>query len=355
MKKIFFRYYLAWKYALHLRKPVLTLKLIRNMILVYLFRRPLLRYVDFAVDFPCNLNCAHCFATAFQKSNRKEEKLTPDNYRIIAAQCRKLGAISFSFQGGEPFLFLDKLEKFIRVCRPSGSLISVTTNGTLCTMENVKRLKKAGVDIFTISIDSLIPEEHDAFRGVPESLKKTLQAVELALEAGIRVTIGTTVSHENVRSVGLRGVMEFARKKKCLLIFAMAAAAGEWQDQEEIFLTADDIELIDTYCRDNPYVHTDLEGNYLHYGCGAMKEIIYLTPYGDVLSCPFLHISFGKAPDESIRTIRDRGLKNPYLKDYWPRCLAAADPGFREKVLTQLSGKERLPARTEEIEWPDEV
>ena len=351
MKKIFFRYYLAWKYAIHLRKPLLTLKLIRNMILVYLFRRPLLRYVDFAVDFPCNLKCKHCFATAFQKSERQEKKLSPEDYRKIAAQCRKLGAISFSFQGGEPFLFLDKLEEFIRVCRPSGSLISVTTNGTLCTRENVERLKRVGVDIFTISIDSLIPEEHDAFRGVPDSLNKTLQSVDLALEAGIRVTIGTTVSHQNIRSEGLRKVMEFARRKKCLLIFAMAAAAGEWQNQEDIFLTEDDIKLIDIYCRENPYVHTDLEGNYLHYGCGAMKEIIYLTPYGDVLSCPFLHISFGKAPGESIQTIRERGLHNPYLKVYWPRCLAAADPEFREKVLSQLQDKAQLPVRAEEIKW----
>jgi len=355
LKNPFFRYYLAWKYAVHLRKPLLVLKLIRNIILVYIFRRQLLRYVDCAVDFPCNLNCAHCFATAFQKSDRTEEKLSPEDYRRIAAQCRKLGAISFSFQGGEPFLFLDKLEEFIRVCRPSSSLISVTTNGTLCTRKNVERLKKAGVDIFTISIDSLIPEEHDSFRGAPESLKKTLQAVELALEAGIRVTIGTTVSHQNIRSEGLRGVMEFARKKKCLLIFAMAAAAGEWQNQEDIFLTEDDIALIDTYCRENPYVHTDLEGNYLHYGCGAMKEIIYLTPYGDVLACPFLHISFGKAPGESIRDIRERGLKNPYLKVYWPRCLAAADPGFREKILSQLPGKEQLPAGAKEIKWLNRV
>ena len=325
------------------------------MILVYIFRRPLLRYVDFAVDFPCNLKCEHCFATAFQKSDRKEEKLTPEDYRIIAAQCRKLGAISFSFQGGEPFLFLDKLEEFIRVCRPSGSLVSVTTNGTLCTRENVERLKKAGVDIFTISIDSLIPEEHDAFRGVPGSLKKTLQAVELALEAEIRVTIGTTISHQNILSEGLRMVMEFARRKKCLLVFAMAAAAGKWQDRDDLLLTEEDLGLIDTYCRENPYVHTDLEGNYLHYGCGAMKEIIYLTPYGDVLSCPFLHISFGKAPNESIQTIRERGLQNPYLKVYWPRCLAAADQLFREKVLSQLKGRERLPVRDKEIIWPPEV
>lgn len=348
---LFFRYYLAWKYAIHLRKPMLTLKLIRNMILVYIFRRPLLRYVDFAVDFPCNLKCAHCFATAFQKSDREEKKLSPEDYRKIAAQCRKLGAISFSFQGGEPFLFLDKLEEFIQVCRPFGSLISVTTNGTLCTRRNVARLKKAGVDIFTVSIDSLIPEEHDAFRGVPESLKKTLQCVDLALEAGIRVTIGTTVSHQNIRSEGLRMVMDFARKKKCLLIFAMAAAAGEWQYQEDIFLTEDDLRLIDDYCRENHYVHTDLEGNYLHYGCGAMKEIIYLTPYGDVLSCPFLHISFGKAPEESVQTIRERGLQNPYLKVYWPRCLAAADSEFRDKVLSQLQDKECLPVRAEEIKW----
>ncbi len=353
--RIFFRYYLAGKYAFRPGKPLLCLRLLKNFISVFIFRRPLLRYVDFAVDFPCNLKCDHCFATAFLRPGGEGRKLTVEDYRSIAAQCRKLGAVSFSFQGGEPFLFLDRLEEVIKVCRPRSSLISVTTNGTLCTRENVRRLRRAGVDIFTVSIDSLIPEEHDAFRGQPGSLEKTRRAVDLALEAGIRVTIGTTVSHQNVRSEGLKLVMEYARKKRCLLVFAMAAAAGQWAGREDILLDREDLELIDRYCRENPYVHTDLEGNYRRYGCGAMKEILYLTPYGDVLACPFLHISFGKAPDEPVAKIRSRGLQNPYLKSYWPVCLAAADPGFREKVLAQIKAGRPLPVPAGELDWPGKV
>ena len=353
LRKTAFRYYLAWKYAVRINKPLLLLRLMKNIVAVYVLRRPLLRYVDFAVDFPCNLNCDHCFATAFVRPGREAKKLSVDDYRRIAAQCRKLGAISFSFQGGEPFLFLDRLVKIIAACRPRSSLISVTTNGTLCTRENVARLRRAGVDIFTISIDSLIPEEHDAFRGVPGSLEKTLRAVDLALEAGIRVTIGTTVSHQNVRSPGLRQVMDFAREKKCLLVFAMAAAAGKWKDREDLLLTEEDLTLIAGFCRENPYVHTDLEGNYLRYGCGAMKEIIYVTPYGDVLACPFLHVSFGRLPERSLAEIRRRALRLPYLRVYRKRCLAAADPVFRRELLAQMRDQSSLPVDISKLRWPE--
>jgi len=345
-----FRYALAWRYTVHLRKPLLLLRLLKNAFLVYVCRRPLLRYVDMSLDFACNLHCSHCFNEAFTRDDGTRQ-LTNANYRSLAAQCRRLGAISFSFQGGEPFLFPDKLAEVIPCFSPRSSLISVSTNGTLCTAENLHRLHKLGVDILTISIDSGLPEEHDAFRNAPGSFAKAMRSIDLALAEGFRVTIGTTVSHQNVNSAGLKKIMDYACTKHCLLVLILAVPAGRWEANDDILLTEKDLEMIDVYCRDTPFVQTDLEGNYLHRGCGAMKEILYLTPYGDVLACPFLHISFGKTPEEAIATIRTRALQNNYLNIYWPRCLAAADDQFREHIMSQLEGKKRLPVAAEDIRW----
>ena len=119
-------------------------------------------------------------------------------------------------------------------------------------------------------------------------------------------------------------------------MLALAAPAGRWQGQDALLLTPADIELIAQYTRRNPFVRTDLEGNYRHHGCGAMKEIVYITPYGDLLACPFLHIAFGHVPDEPVAAIRERALRLPWLARYWPRCLTGGDMAFRRDVLAQL-------------------
>ena len=89
----------------------------------------------------------------------------------------------------------------------------------------------------------------------------------------------------------------------------LAVPAGRWQDNLDILITGEDMEYIRELTKKSPYIRTDFEANFVHWGCGAMKEILYLTPYGDVLPCPFMHISFGNALDEPIATIQKHGIR----------------------------------------------
>ena len=79
-------------------------------------------------------------------------------------------------------------------------------------------------------------------------------------------------------------------------------------------MTVDDLDYIRKLTEESPYIRTDFEANFRHIGCGAVKEILYLTPYGDVYACPFIHRSLGDAREESIKEIRDRALENKYYK-----------------------------------------
>ena len=314
-------------YCLRYYKPLLLLRLMVRFIEVFIGKHPL-RYVDFALDFKCNLSCEHCFATALEKPEGTP-RLSLDDYRRIAGECMRLGSVEFSFQGGEPLL-LDNLHEIIACFKPDRNLIAVTTNGTLLTDENLSSLKKMGVDILTISLDSGIAEEHDRFRGVAGTYEKALAGMKRALEDGFLVTIGTCVSHRNVRSEGIKRLVDMAKEMKTVLVFALAVPAGRWQDSKDILLTEGDLDYIRKLTEESPYIRTDFEANYRHFGCGAVKEILYLTPYGDVLACPFIHKSLGNAKEESIKDIRGRALENKYFKDYWQKCLAACDKEFME-------------------------
>jgi MoaA/NifB/PqqE/SkfB family radical SAM enzyme len=273
--------------------------------------------------------------------------MTVDDYARVARECIKLGTLNFSFQGGEPLLF-KSLEPIISACQPERNVISVTTNGTLLNQERVLALKRQGVDILTISLDSAIAEEHDRFRGTPGTFKETMAGIELALKEGLRVTLGAVVTHQTLKSEGVTGLVDLAQKLRVLLYFIWPVPAGRWASKQEMLLTPEDLDYIDEMARNSPYLRTDFHANLGPYGCGAVKEILYLTPYGDVLACPFMHISLGNVFEESVTAIRNRALQNPYFAAYHQKCLVSTDPEFMEKYLSKTFDAKQLP-----IPWQD--
>lgn len=321
------KYLLNFRYAFRIRKPLLILRLVKTFLGILLFKKKPLRYVDFAIGYSCNLKCEHCFATALV--NNKRSTLMPSQYKPIVEQAMKLGAVNFSFQGGEPTMY-NSLVDIVMNSHPERNLISITTNGTLLDEEKIKRLKKAGVDILTISLDSAIAQEHDRFRGVTGTFQKTMNTIKLALKNGLNVTIGAVVSHENIKTKGLTDLIELAHDLNVIIFLALAVSVGQWKNKD-IMLTDNDREYLYSLLKKYPLLRTDFEANYIHWGCGAVKEILYITPYGDVLPCPFLHFSLGNVFDESLSSIRDKAMKNEIFDHYHHLCLAAEDKDFIAK------------------------
>ena len=329
-----------FKYAFRPYKPIMMLRLATTFFKILVLKKQPLRYVDFNITDKCNLHCQHCFATAFTQNDRP--KMQIEDYRRVMKEANKLGAVNFSFQGSEPLLY-PQLEEIIKAAAPYKNVISVTTNGTLLTPEHAKKLRKIGVDIFTISLDSMNPEEHDSFRNKKGTYEKTLKGIESALENGCNVTIGTVLSHQNIRSEGIERLFEWATKKQLTLCLSLAVPIGEWVGNSDVLLTDEDMEYIENLKSKYPYLRTDFETNYVKYGCGAIKEILYITPYGDVLPCPYIHISFGNIFEQSLEDIRNTGLKNEYFTEYWQKCLCATDREFIDDILCKLNFGKVLP------------
>jgi MoaA/NifB/PqqE/SkfB family radical SAM enzyme len=334
------------RYAFRPRKPLLTLRLVKAVLLAKGFRRVRLRYVDFAIDFACNLSCEHCFAEALKQPGRR--RMGEEDYARVARQAMRLGAVNFSFQGGEPLLF-PKLRQIIAACRPSRNVMSVTTNGTLLSEERVAELTSWGVDILTVSLDSGVAEEHDAFRGRPGTFHSALTGIERARQAGIRVTLGTVVTHENLRGEGLRRLMDLATSRRMVLYFIFPVRAGRWAENESIMLTEEDLDFLARQTARSRYLRTDFQANLGPHGCGAGKEILYLTPYGDVLACPFLHIAFGNVFEEPLGAIRDRILQIPEFAVYHDQCLASTDQAFIQRYLSKTFEAATLPVPYERV------
>jgi MoaA/NifB/PqqE/SkfB family radical SAM enzyme len=278
--------------------------------------------------------------------------MTQEDYVRVARECMRLGAVNFSFQGGEPLLFKELPER-IQACCPDRNLISVTTNGTLLTDESLDRLRRAGVDILTVSLDSGLAEEHDRFRGGTGSFEKSLAGVKRALQKGFRVTLGAVVTHDTLRGEGIAALIQLARSLGVVLYLILPVPAGKWSNRRDLLLDEDDLAWIDDLTRRSRFIRTDFQANLGPYGCGAVKEILYLTPYGDVLSCPFIHISLGNVLDESVAAIRARALQNPFFAVYHGKCLASTDTEFIDKYLSKTFDAPQVPIPWHEA-FPEE-
>ncbi len=329
------------------RKPKL-LKQIGSSYLKYLTARTFqdrpLRNVDIALSYSCNLTCSHCSCESMKKN---APRLNEKELMRVANEAQNLGSIYFSFTGGEP-LINDDLEDIIQLFQPEKNLIGLQTNATMLDERRLKSLYKAGVDVFQVSVDSSDAEEHDTFRGMSGAHTKTMRNIDMALGRGFGVILCTTISHENIRKKSLVRLLEYSKRRSLPIVVSIACPVGRWAGNESIMLNDEDRKILHKLQKRFPHLRRDFESNYMKRGCSACVEKLYITPYGDVIPCPFVHISFGNIRKESLASIRDRMLQIDYFTRYNPVCLAGEDKDFINTYISKTFGHEALP-----INWSE--
>jgi radical SAM protein with 4Fe4S-binding SPASM domain len=86
----------------------------------------------------------------------------------------------------------------------------LSSNGLLLNAESAARLKDLGLSYIGVSLDGLA-EAHDYFRQRPGAFAKTLEAIRLAREAGLKVGLRFTLSRGNVAD--LPGIFELMERE----------------------------------------------------------------------------------------------------------------------------------------------
>jgi len=157
----------------------------------------------------CNLRCAHCYLDADTLQNGDPNELTTEEVRallddVAAAHAGAMVVLT----GGEPLLRRD-LETIIAHGNEAGLAMVLGTNGTMLTDQRIDKLKAAGLLGAGISVDSLDPGRHDAFRGRPGSWCKTMAGIERCRDLGLGFQIHFSVTERNTSE--LDNMVEFSR------------------------------------------------------------------------------------------------------------------------------------------------
>jgi radical SAM protein with 4Fe4S-binding SPASM domain len=147
----------------------------------------------------CNLRCKHCYEDA---GKHKPELSTEEAFLAIdrLSETASTGLPALSFSGGEPLMRKDFFE-VAAYAEKKVPYLSIATNGTLLTKDNVKRIKDVGMDYVEISLDGATKEVHEGFRRVPGCFKKTMEGIKNSIDEGVDTCIATTIQKENFGEV----------------------------------------------------------------------------------------------------------------------------------------------------------
>lgn len=343
-KKFFTLWKIRFIYGIHWKKPFYPFRLARNIILgklnnLFGFKKYVLRGIEFAGTYRCNFNCNHCLCARIEESATRKE-MEPKDYSRVVKEAMKLGCITFGIEGGEPFVS-PVWEEIIDACKPKYNHIIISTNGFLFDERKAKRCAQLGVDTINFSLDSGYPELHDLFRRRRGSFAKVINGIQLCKQYGIKPIINTVVHKDNLYTENFRALLEFCEREKIMVNTLFAKGVGNFKDKD-VMLDDDDKkayeELIEPYC----YVQRHLNFNYgKQFGCPGTKEMINMTPYGDVLNCANMHIYFGNVMEEPLKVIRDRAIKNTPFGRYHA-CFLAEDPDFMKIYYGLLSKQSHI-------------
>ena len=76
---------------------------------------------------------------------------------------------------------------------------------------------------------------------------------------------------------------------------------------------------------------------------------MYITPIGDVLVCPYVHIKIGNIFESSLKEIVDYGFSIKYFRNHSDLCLAGEDKEFIKKFMTKTGQTIFKPALAKDI------
>lgn len=147
----------------------------------------------------CHLSCRHCYESELSHPT-KSDSLALEDYRELFDQLAQLGVLSLTFTGGEIFLRRDLLD-IIDAARTRRFAVTLYTSGTLIDEVKADRLRALQVSDVHVSVYSHDPGVHDEFTQVPGSHGKSVRALKLLAERGVRTVLKSNVMAFNVDAI----------------------------------------------------------------------------------------------------------------------------------------------------------
>jgi MoaA/NifB/PqqE/SkfB family radical SAM enzyme len=302
--------------------------------------------IQFQYNYACNFKCEHCSIKRFQKQDKP--KFTLDQVRKLSREADEMGLARFVITGGEPLVFKD-FDELVEAIDPNKFYMNCDSNGWFLDDAKAKHLKSIGIDRIQLSLDSMDAQEHDDFRRAPGSHVRTIAAVDATLNADLDLFIQTVVTKQRLHSDELIQFLEFFNNKGIGVFVSYAKPVGSWEGNFDAMVDKKDMKYMEELEKThNVFTHlTPAYGRDM--GCMAAKGMVSVTQHGDVLPCPYMHISIGNVFEESLKDVIQRGLDIKYFGEWVETCLIAEDRDFIDKYIVDGVYGKPVPVDCREV------
>jgi len=154
------------------------------------------RRCSWELTLKCNYKCSHCGSAA---GKSRTDELSTEEALHLCDELSALGCRQATLLGGEPFLRPD----WERICArlvSRGIEVNIVSNGSLIDRDLAKKIRAAGIRTVGISLDGT-EAVHNHIRGVDDSFRQCLSAIDNLKEAGVHVCVITVAMERNIKEL----------------------------------------------------------------------------------------------------------------------------------------------------------
>lgn len=156
------------------------------------------RRVYWEITGACDLACRHCRAQATPRADPAELDGTESQQLLQSLARFDFPRPHLVLTGGDPLKRADAYT-LIGAARALGFPVAVAPSGTpLLTPDSIRRIKAAGVEAISLSVDGSDAARHDSLRGVPGCFERTIAAARECAGIGLPLQVNTLVSEETL-------------------------------------------------------------------------------------------------------------------------------------------------------------
>ena len=288
--------------------------------------KPRRLFLQWHVTERCNLACRHCYQEEDYIRNELNRNQMLDVYKqyIELVRLWEFKEASVSFTGGEPLIRIDLLSFIEEIKGYTENLnlkfnFRILSNGILLTGSQAEKLKDLGIQNFQVSLEGM-QEKNDEIRGAGV-FDKTVKAINMLTENGIKTTVSSTLTKKNIEDVeslvdlcdglgvdtlGVRRLVPCGRgnqlkdhflephelRKHYIHLEHIRGALRKNESSlkivsgcEQGIIAGESASLLENFC------------------CVVEGRSIAILPNGDVLACRRLPIKIGNALDMPLKEI----------------------------------------------------